>query len=176
MFEETRYLYRGLATLSFFQVLNTVLLTSLSAHIQHFHVPLTFREEYFHRHVVRTPIIVTICTVSRADRYGSSNMKAALLTNLNLTSPPDYPNLSLTMQKSDPNGTNEEQSDLPPDETFYYAFDVVQTPQPCTFGPSEVVYYCCNCGNGPNSWDRIPYCPECHTLRCLKCRKKVMRN
>lgn len=48
-------------------------------------------------------------------------------------------------------------------------------PEPYTLGPSEVMYYCCNCGDGPLSWDRTPYCPSCHQRQCSGCRKKVIK-
>jgi hypothetical protein len=33
-------------------------------------------------------------------------------------------------------------------------------PEPYTLGPSEVVYYCCNCGDGPINWSTTPFCGE----------------
>jgi hypothetical protein len=47
--------------------------------------------------------------------------------------------------------------------------------QPYALGPTEVVYYCCNCGCGPFSWTRIQYCQNCHRLQCSLCDKKVIR-
>jgi hypothetical protein len=48
-------------------------------------------------------------------------------------------------------------------------------PEPYTLGPSEVMYYCCNCGDGPLSWDRTQYCPNCYRQQCAQCRKKVVK-
>ena len=48
-------------------------------------------------------------------------------------------------------------------------------PEPHTLGPSEVMYYCCNCGDGPLSWERVPACLTCNHRHCAHCRRKVIK-
>ena len=37
-------------------------------------------------------------------------------------------------------------------------------------GPAEVLYWCCQCGHGPWSWNRIPHCQLCSHRQCSRCR------
>src|SRR5271155_6038394 len=43
-------------------------------------------------------------------------------------------------------------------------------------GPNEVIYWCCHCGHGPWSWDRIPHCQLCGHQQCSGCRYRAVRS
>jgi hypothetical protein len=38
---------------------------------------------------------------------------------------------------------------------------------------SETIYYCCSCGEGPWSWEKIRRCHRCYRAQCNQCRKQV---
>jgi hypothetical protein len=42
-------------------------------------------------------------------------------------------------------------------------------------GPKEVLYWCCQCGHGPWSWNRIPHCQLCSHRQCSRCRYRTVR-
>lgn len=38
-------------------------------------------------------------------------------------------------------------------------------------GSPCVLYYCCQCSMGPQVWKMNPYCSNCHTRTCSRCKR-----
>jgi hypothetical protein len=129
------------------------------------------------QHVVRDtlpPLLVFQQAVT--DRFDASSKKLAIVTT-------QFPFAALIDSISPPPSLGDYLSGNP-----YHQYTSQSTseilapheetgcsPQPYTLGPSEVVYYCCNCGLGPISWDRTPYCPGCHRKQCGHCRREAAK-
>ncbi|KAF7503631.1 hypothetical protein GJ744_003409 [Endocarpon pusillum] len=46
---------------------------------------------------------------------------------------------------------------------------------PLLWGPGMAVYYCCNCGNGPQTVKTNPYCGYCGVQYCVQCTTTIAR-